>query len=37
MGYAIMRWGKIKFGGIAGAEYHQRTELHKDFSLQRNK
>ena len=30
MGYAIMRWGKIKFGGIAGAEYHQRTELHKN-------
>lgn len=28
--YAIMRWGKIKFGGIAGAEYHQRTELHKN-------
>lgn len=30
MGYAIMRWGKIKFGGIAAAEYHQRTELHKN-------
>lgn len=28
--YAIMRWGKIKYGGIAGAEYHQRTELHKN-------
>ena len=30
MGYAIMRWGKIKFGEIAAAEYHQRTELHKN-------
>ncbi len=30
MGYAIMRWGKIKFGGIAAAEYHQRTKLHKN-------
>lgn len=30
MGYAIMRWGKIKFGGVSGAEQHQKTELHKN-------
>lgn len=30
MGYAIMRWGKIKFGEVATAERHQRTELHKN-------
>ena len=28
--FAIMRWAKNKFGGIASAEYHQRTELHKN-------
>ncbi len=28
--YAIMRWAKVKFDGVAGAEYHQRTELHKN-------
>lgn len=28
--YAIMRWGKIKFDGVSKAEYHQRTELHKN-------
>ena len=28
--YAIMRWGKIKFDGVASSEYHQRTELHKN-------
>ena len=28
--YAIMRWGKIKFDGVANSEYHQRTELHKN-------
>ena len=28
MAYAIMRWGKIKFGEVANAEYHQKTELH---------
>ena len=28
--FAIMRWGKIKFDGVSNAEYHQRTELHKN-------